>query len=161
MQKISYNPIGIIHTPFKEPEGTPIQPKGAKGVEGTVEVFNPFLDGLLHIDGFSHLILIYHFHRSRAVTLQAIPFLDNSVHGIFAIRAPGRPNPIGLSVVQLIAVKDNLLYIQDVDIVDKTPLLDIKPYVPSFDVREVTRVGWLEGKVEGITRVRDDGRFTE
>jgi tRNA-Thr(GGU) m(6)t(6)A37 methyltransferase TsaA len=106
-------------------------------------------------------MLVYHFHRSKNGPLQVTPFLDNDVHGVFATRAPSRPNPIGISVVRLVSVKENVLRILDVDIVDGTPLLDIKPYVPSFDIREVTKTGWLQDKVDRLTMVRDDGRFAE
>lgn len=161
MDDIRYRPIGVIHTPFKEPKGVPIQPEGAKNVQGTVKVFDAFSEGLLHLDGFSHLILIYHFHLSKKASLIAKPFLDDDVHGIFSIRAPSRPNPIGLSVVQLVSVEKNVLHIRDVDIVDATPLLDIKPYVPAFDIRKVTKIGWLENKIGGLLATKDDGRFAE
>lgn len=161
MDKITYRPIGIIHSPFNDPKGVPIQPEAAKGVEGTVEVFGEFLEGVLHVDGFSHLMLVYHFHLSKNASLQVTPFLDNDVHGVFATRAPSRPNPIGISVVRLVSAQENVLRVSDVDIVDGTPLLDIKPYVPIFDIREVTKTGWLEGKVDQLTMVRDDGRFAE
>jgi len=159
MKEIVFKAIGTIHSPFKEPKGTPIQPEGARGVQGTVEVFQKYRDGLQDIDGFSHLILIYHFHLSKKPALKAKPFMDSQSHGIFAIRAPSRPNPIGISVVRLTGVKENLLYIQDVDIVDGTPLLDIKPYVPEFDVRKVESTGWLEKNVSKISTSKDDGRF--
>ena len=159
MEKIRYRAIGTIRSPFEDPKGVPIQPEAAEGVEGTVEVFRECLEGLLHIEGFSHLMLIYHFHLSKSATLHVTPFLDNNIHGIFATRAPARPNPIGISVVRLVNVQENILHILDVDIVDGTPLLDIKPYVPTFDIRAVTKIGWLEGKVDKLTTVRDDGRF--
>ena len=159
MDEITYRPIGVIRSPFKEPEGTPIQPAGARGVAGTVEVFPEYVEGLKDIEGFSHIILIYHFHLSKGATLRVQPFMDNFEHGIFAIRGPTRPNPIGLSVVRLIRVESGILHVQDVDIVDGTPLLDIKPYVPEFDIREVERIGWLEDNVHKVSRSRDDGRF--
>ena len=146
MNEIKYQPIGIIHSPFKEPRGTPIQPTAAKDVEGTVEVFPEYAEGLKDVDGFSHLILIYHFHLAKRVSLKVKPYMDNNLRGIFATRAPPRPNPIGLSIVQLIKVERNMLHIRDVDVVDGTPLLDIKPYVPEFDLRKVEKTGWLEKK---------------
>ncbi len=161
MQEITYTPIGIIHSPFKEPKGTPIQPTCAEGVNGWVEVFPQYAEGLKDVEGFSHLILLYHFHLSKGVSLHARPFMDDEVHGIFAIRGPSRPNPIGISVVRLIGVEDNILHIQDVDIIDGTPLLDIKPYVPEVDARNVEKIGWLEKKVHRISTTRDDGRFTQ
>ena len=160
MDEIKYRPIGVIHSPFKEPKGTPIQPAAAKGIRGTVEVCPEYAKGLKDIDGFSHLILIYHFHLSRGASLEAKPYMDNEVRGIFAMRGPSRPNPIGLSVVRLIKRERLTLHIQDVDIVDGTPLLDIKPYVPEFDMREVVKIGWLEKRVHKLPTVQDDGRFT-
>jgi len=161
MDDIKYRPIGIIHSPFKEPKGTPIQPAGAKGVNGTVEVFPEYAGGLKDIEGFSHIILLYHFHVSRRSTLIAKPYMDSEAHGIFAMRGPSRPNAIGISVVRLVKVQGNILHIQDVDIVDGTPLLDIKPYVPEFDMREVASIGWLEKNVHKVFASKDDGRFTD
>jgi tRNA-Thr(GGU) m(6)t(6)A37 methyltransferase TsaA len=159
MDEIRYRPIGVVRSPFKDLEGTPIQPAGARGVAGTVEVFPEYVEGLKDIDGFSHIILLYHFHLSKGASLRVKPFMHDCEHGIFAIRGPSRPNPIGLSVVRLLRVERGILHIQDVDIVDGTPLLDIKPYVPQFDVRKVERIGWLENNVHKVSRSRDDGRF--
>ena len=161
MDEIKYKPIGTIHSPFKEPKGTPIQPAGATGVHGTVEVFPEYSRGLKDVDGFSHLILIYHFHLSQGVSLEATPYMDNKAHGVFSMRGPSRPNPIGISVVRLLRIGGNILHIQDVDIIDGTPLLDIKPYVPEFDTREVAKIGWLEEKVYKLPTSKDDGRFTK
>jgi tRNA-Thr(GGU) m(6)t(6)A37 methyltransferase TsaA len=161
MNDIRYKPIGIIHSPFKEPKGTPIQPAGAKGIDGTAEIFPEYAEGLKDIEGFSHIILLYHFHLSKGAALIAKPYMDSEAHGVFAMRGPSRPNPIGISVVQLVKVEGNTLHIQDVDIVDGTPLLDIKPYVPEFDIREVERIGWLEKRVHKLSASRDDGRFTD
>ncbi|MCK4354133.1 MAG: tRNA (N6-threonylcarbamoyladenosine(37)-N6)-methyltransferase TrmO [Dehalococcoidia bacterium] len=160
MNAIKYKPIGLIHSPFKEPEGTPIQPAGAKGINGTVEIFPEYAEGLKDVEGFSHIILIYHFHLSRGALLKVKPYMDNQLHGVFAMRGPSRPNPIGISAVRLVRIEDNILHIQDVDIVDETPLLDIKPYVPEFDVREAERTGWLEKNVHKLPASKDDGRFT-
>jgi tRNA-Thr(GGU) m(6)t(6)A37 methyltransferase TsaA len=159
MNEIKYKPIGVIHSPFKEPKGTPIQPAGAKGIEGTVEIFPEYVEGLKDIEGFSHIILLYHFHLSKGSTLLAKPYMANEAHGVFAMRGPSRPNPIGMSVVRVVKVEGNMLHIQDVDIVDGTPLLDIKPYVPEFDIREVERIGWLERNVHKLSESKDDGRF--
>jgi tRNA-Thr(GGU) m(6)t(6)A37 methyltransferase TsaA len=161
MNEIKYKPIGVIHSPFKEPQGTPIQPQGAKGIDGTVEVFPEYAEGLKDIEGFSHIILIYHFHLSKKSTLKVKPYMDNESHGVFAMRGPSRPNPIGISAVRLLGVEENIVHIQDVDIVDGTPLLDIKPYVPEFDIREVEKTGWLEKNVHKLSRSKDDGRFTK
>jgi len=161
MNEIKYKPIGVIHSPFKEPKGTPIQPAGAKGTNGTVEIFPEYAEGLKDIEGFSHIILLYHFHLSKGSTLIAKPYMDNEMHGVFAMRGPSRPNPIGMSVVCLVKVEGNMLHIQDVDIVDGAPLLDVKPYIPEFDIREVERIGWLEKNVHKLSASKDNGRFTE
>lgn len=159
MKEIIYSPIGTIKSPFKEIEGAPIQPSGAKGILGEVHVDLAFAPGLKDLEGFSHIILLYHFHLSRSFSLEVKPFLDDTSHGLFATRAPRRPNAIGFSVVRLIRRENNILYIEDVDIIDGTPLLDIKPYVTEFDVRQVDRCGWLTGRAENADRMRADGRF--
>ena len=159
MDEIKYKLIGVIHSPFKEPKGTPIQPRAAKDIKGTVEVFPEYAEGLKDVEGFSHIILIYHFHLSKKSSLKVKPYMDNEPHGVFAMRGPSRPNPIGISAVRLLRIEENTLHIQDVDIVDGSPLLDIKPYVPEFDIREVTKTGWLEKNVHKLSRSKDDGRF--
>ncbi len=156
---IVYRPIGVIRTPFKEPRGTPIQPVGAEGVEGVVEVFPEYAEGLEGLEGFSHIFLIYHFHLVRGYSLKVKPYMSDRFQGVFATRAPFRPNPIGISVVRLVRIEGNILYVRDVDIVDGTPLLDIKPYVPAFDVRKVESIGWLKDVVGKVYSTRDDGRF--
>lgn len=156
---MNFKPIGIVHSPFKEAIGVPIQPKAAKGIEGTVEVFAKFADGLADLDGFSHIILICHFHLAQNYKLKVIPYMDDQKRGVFATRAPSRPNPIGISVVQLNRIEKNILYIQDVDIIDGTPLLDIKPYVPDFDSKEDIKIGWLKKRVNKLSTSKDDGRF--
>jgi tRNA-Thr(GGU) m(6)t(6)A37 methyltransferase TsaA len=161
MNEIKYKPIGVIHSPFKEPRGTPIQPAGAKGTNGIVEIFPEYTEGLKDIEGFSHIILLYHFHLSKRATLLAKPYTDNEAHGVFAMRGPSRPNPIGISVVCLVKVEGNMLRVRGMDIVDGTPLLDIKPYVPEVDTREVERIGWLEENVHKLSVLKDNGRFTE
>ena len=157
--KIEFLPIGIIHTPFMELEGMPIQPPGAANVKGTVEVFENFRSGLKDLDGFSHIILLYHFHHSHGFNLHVVPFLDSEERGLFATRAPKRPNPIGLSVVQLDKIKDGTLFIRNVDILDGTPLLDIKPYVPEFDAQEKVRTGWLGKARKTVSNRKADDRF--
>jgi tRNA-Thr(GGU) m(6)t(6)A37 methyltransferase TsaA len=161
MKEIRYQWIGIIHSQYKEPRGVPIQSAVAKGTKGTVEVFRRYAEGLKDIEGFSHIMLIYHFHLVKKSSLKVRPYLDNKVHGVFSTRAPDRPNPIGISVVRLISVEKTLLHIQDVDIVDGTPLLDIKPYVPAFDVRKVKKIGWIEQNIDKLAETKDDGRFVE
>ncbi|MGD2121638.1 MAG: tRNA (N6-threonylcarbamoyladenosine(37)-N6)-methyltransferase TrmO [Gemmatimonadota bacterium] len=161
MNEIRYRPIGTVHSPFKEPLGTPIQPGAARDIDGTVEVFEEFAEGLKDLDGFSHVILIYHFHLSGEPSLEVEPFLDDQAHGVFSTRAPNRPNPVGISVVRLVGTLGNTLQIRDVDIVDGTPLLDIKPYVPEFDGGDVTKKGWLEENLRRLPTRKDDGRFVE
>ena len=158
--KIDFAPIGVIHSPFFEPEGMPIQPPGAAGIQGTVEVFEDFRKGLKDLDGFSHIILLYLFHRSQGFRLRIVPFMDREPRGLFATRAPKRPNPIGLSVVQLDRIEDGVLHIQNVDILDGTPLLDIKPYVPEFDAQGKVRTGWLEKAKKTVSSRKSDARFT-
>ena len=161
MNEVKYKPIGVIHSPFKEAKGTPIQPRAAKDIDGTVEVFPEYAEGLKDVEGFSHIILIYHFHLSKKSTLKVKPYMDNESHGVFAMRGPSRPNPIGISAVRLLRIEENILHIQDVDIVDGTPLLDVKPYVPEFDTREATKTGWLEKNVHKLSTLKDDGRFVK
>lgn len=159
MHEIRYRPIGVIHSPFKQTKGMPIQPAGARGVAGTVEVIPEYGDGLKDLDGFSHIFLLYHFHLSQGYSLMVKPYLDDSLRGVFATRAPRRPNAIGISVVRLVGIEECTLHIEDLDIADSTPLLDIKPYVPEFDSREVERIGWLAGKAERVAEVGADERF--
>ena len=159
MDEIRYKPIGIIHSPFKELKGIPIQAAASQSVKGMVEVFPKYAEGLEDIEGFSHIILIYHFHLSKTSPLKVKPYLDDQMHGVFTTRSPSRPNSIGMSVVHLVSIEKGILHVQDIDIVDGTPLLDIKPYVPQFDVRNVERVGWFENKVDKVWTLKDDGRF--
>jgi tRNA-Thr(GGU) m(6)t(6)A37 methyltransferase TsaA len=159
MIAISYQTIGIIHSPFEGVENVPIQPSAAVGIRGTVEVFANFAKGLKDLEGFSHVILLYHFHRVAQSKLTVIPFLDREPRGVFATRAPTRPNPIGLSIVRLLSVEGGVLHVENVDIVDGTPLLDIKPYVPAFDHHEVERTGWLAATLEKVKAKRSDDRF--
>ncbi len=159
MQEIRYRPIGVIRTPFSSPEGVPIQPAAARGVVGRVETDPGLAEGLKDLDGFSHVILIYHFHRAKPAKLRVKPYMDSVERGVFATRSPARPNAIGISVLRVLAVERNVLWVENVDIVDGTPLLDIKPYVPRFDGAEDVRIGWLEDNVGKLDHTRDDGRF--
>ncbi len=158
-REIEFPPIGKVHSPYAEPQGAPIQVAGGKGVEGTIEIYPEFVAGLDSVEGFSHLFVIYHFHLAAKAELTVRPFLDDQRRGVFATRAPCRPNAIGLSVVRLVRVEGNLLHVEDLDIVDLTPVLDIKPYVPAFDAHRTERVGWLEGKAEEAAARRADTRF--
>ncbi len=159
MDPVIYKPIGLIRSPFVDPEGMPIQSSAAQGVAGTVELAPEFAAGLKDLDGFSHIILIYHFHLSKGRPLEVKPFLDDVLRGVFATRAPKRPNSVGISVVRLIKVEGSTLHIEDVDVVDGTPLLDIKPHVPDFDCRQTARIGWLTGKAGPALSTVADGRF--
>jgi tRNA (adenine37-N6)-methyltransferase len=159
MDPITYIPIGIVHTPFTSMDGMPLQTVAAQGVEGTIELDPEFLDGLKDLQAFSHLILLTHLHRMTGFALEVTPYLDDQPHGIFATRSPRRPNPLGLSIVRLIAVEGCILRIEDIDLLDGTPLLDLKPYVPAFDVRETEHIGWFSGRVERVHTTRADERF--
>ena len=156
---IEFKPIGIIHTPFTTLENMPIQPAGAAGVQGTVEIFEEYLAGLKDLDRFSHIILLYHFHRSQGFRLQVVPFMDTKPRGVFATRAPKRPNPIGLSIVALDGIEGGILHVQNVDMLDGTPLLDIKPFVPEFDSQTDIRTGWLEEARKTVATRSSDDRF--
>ncbi len=160
MKKICYKPIGIIHSGHKQMEGTPIQSTLSKDSSGQVEVFPEYALGLKDLEGFSHIILIYHFHLSKGYSLLSRPFLENKKHGIFAIRSPKRPNPIGLSVVKLEKKANNILHISEVDIVEGAMLLDIKPYVSKFDVRSGTKDGWLTKKIRDAREHKADNRYS-
>jgi len=153
---LALQPIGLVHSPHRQAEGTPIQPRWAAGIEGTVEVFPEFAPGLRDLDGFDRIWLLYWFDRARACQLEVVPFLDTQKRGVFATRAPSRPNPIGLSCVRLLAVEGSRLRVAELDVLDGTPLLDIKPYAPDCDVFDVKRVGWY-ASARG-TRTAD-GRF--
>lgn len=145
--KIELKPIGIIRSPYKTKEDVPIQAY-LSDEEGEVEVFEEYKDGLKDIEGFSHIVIVYFFHKSLKYSLHVRPYLDNELRGLFATRHPNRPNPIGISIVKLLNVKGNILRIKGMDIIDGTPLLDIKPFIPKFDDREDVRFGWLEEKLE-------------
>lgn len=157
--EITFQPIGRIFSPFKSIEGMPIQPAGAQGIEGSIEIFPEYIEGLDDLAGFSHIFLLYHLHKISEARLKVIPFLDKEPRGIFATRAPRRPNPIGLSIVKLLGVEENRIFIENVDILDGTPLLDIKPYLPEFDHHEADRVGWYEKFSGHVKTTRSDDRF--
>jgi len=152
-------PIGTIHTPFDDLEGMPIQPTGAALVRGSIVMDKEYEHGLNDLEGFSHIILLYHFHLSKGYDLMVKPFLDNHKRGLFSTRAPKRPNPIGLSIVRLIKRDGNTLSIEGIDVLNNTPLIDIKPYVPGFDTKEVTSIGWLEKSYKNAASLKSDDRF--
>ena len=143
MEAIQYRPIGIIHSPWSKRDDVPIQPVAAHGNKGTIELLPDFEEGLADLEGFSHIVLLYHFHLSEGFSLKTVPRHDHHLRGVFATRSPRRPNPIGLSIVKLERVERTTLYISDLDIMDGTPLLDIKPYVPSIFRQRGVRLGWL------------------
>jgi tRNA-Thr(GGU) m(6)t(6)A37 methyltransferase TsaA len=150
-------PIGVIYTPFKSVQGTPIQPTASAGAEGRVVVFPDYVQGLQDLAGFERIWLIYWFDRSRPATMKVIPFRDTVERGLFATRAPSRPNPIGISVVRLDKIEGGTMFVRDIDVVDNTPLIDIKPYVSEFDAFVVSRGGWLENST--TERSQADTRF--
>jgi len=156
---IEFKAIGTIHTPYDEPEGMPIQPPGGEGVNGSVEIFPEYVAGLRDLDGFSHIILIYYLHEAGEAKLTVVPFMDDRSRGVFSTRAPSRPNAIGLSVVKLNRIEGGRLEIENVDILDGTPLLDIKPYIPEVDHQPADRVGWLTGKKKRFAGKKSDDRF--
>ncbi len=158
-KEIKIKPIGIIRTPYKEPKGMSIQGRFEKGIIGKIELFPEYRQGLKDIDGFSHIILVYYFDRSKQEELIGKPFLEDEEHGIFAIRSPHRPNHIGISIVKLEKIERNIITFSEVDMLDGTPLLDIKPYVSHFDSRKDVRNGWLEkhfenGKIPKRTKLK-------
>jgi len=156
---ITLEPIGIIYTPFKSKEGMPIQSKGAKGIKGIIILKEEFIQGLTDLDGFSHIILIYYFHKTLGFELQTIPFLDDKKRGVFATRAPKRPNSIGISVVKLLRIEENTIFIENVDMLNETPLLDIKPYVPDFDIHKTEKNGWIKNRTDKLNEIKSDKRF--
>jgi len=159
MTELKYGTIGLVHSPFKDPNNVPIQAVASRGTKGTVEINPKYAEGLRDLEGFSHIILLYHFNLVKKCSLLVKPFLDDNLHGVFATRSPGRPNPIGISTVRLTKIENNILHIQDLDILDGTPLLDIKPYIPKFDYRRTTKIGWFAAKIEKLSTTKDDGRF--
>ncbi len=154
MSAITYKPIGVVHSPFKEPKNVPIQAAASKDTKGTIEVNPEYVEGLKDLEGFSHIILLYHFSSVTGYSLTVKPFLDDKLRGVFATRSPSRPNPIGISIVRLTKIENNILHIQNLDIVDGTPLLDIKPYVPKFDCRRTTEIGWLKSKISKLAKTK-------
>lgn len=156
---IQYQPIGVFRSPFDDVEGMPIQPVGGKAVEGTIEILPEYRQGLQDLDGFSHIIVLSHLHRIEGYDLIVKPFLDVNKHGIFATRSPKRPNPIGFSVMELMDVTETSIEVSGVDVVNGTPVLDVKPYVADFDVWEAERFGWFEGKSQNAGHHLSDSRF--
>lgn len=157
--RITYNAIGIIHSPFRTLEDMPIQPTSVASQPGIVEIYPQFAEGLQDLEGFSHIYLIYHLHRAASSRLTVTPFLDTQPRGLFATRAPCRPNPMGLSLVQLERIEGTRLHIPRLDILDQTPLLDIKPYIPEFESQQDVRIGWVEQARGKVHTRKSDERF--
>jgi tRNA-Thr(GGU) m(6)t(6)A37 methyltransferase TsaA len=157
VRQMRVKPIGTIYSPFRQTSGMPIQPAFAQGCEGIVKILPHYAEALADLEGFERIWLLYWFDRASEFQAKVKPYLDNRKHGLFATRAPARPNPIGLSCVRLVSIEANKLHVADVDVLDGTPLLDIKPYVREFDCFEVTRNGWLETADKATTK--SDGRF--
>lgn len=152
-------PIGVIRSPFTELVDMPIQPRGAPQTEGKILIDKKFEEGLQDIEGFSHIYLIYSFHQAKRIEMKVVPFMDSMPHGVFATRSPLRPNHIGLSLVELLERIGNILKVKGIDVLDGTPLLDIKPYVAQFDHVEKSRSGWLSASDDKIAEKRSDNRF--
>lgn len=157
--KITFEQIGTIYSPFKVRENMPIQSKGAKGIKGKIILNKEFELGLNDLSDFSHIILLYYFHKSNGFELETKPFLDNVKRGVFSTRAPKRPNGIGMSVVKLLNTDKNIINIENVDILDGTPLLDIKPYISEFDIHTVEKSGWTKNKIINLNSIKSDKRF--
>lgn len=152
-------PIGIIHSPYQSIENMPIQPKGASAVAGHVILDEKYADGLKDLDSFSHIYLLYIFHEAKRTEMHVTPFMDDQVRGVFATRSPLRPNHMGISVVNLIKVEGNKVFVKGIDVLDGTPLLDIKPYIEKFDAVQNSVSGWLKASDEEIQKKRSDERF--
>ena len=161
MDKIEFNIIGKIHSPFDKLEGMPIQPIGAIGIKGEIHLNKNLISGLKDLNDFSHLTLIYHLHKVDGYSLEVKPFLDDEPHGVFATRSPKRPNSIGISVVKLDSIEDNVIYISNIDVLNGTPLLDIKPYVPQLyeETCKNLKIGWFEEKHSDAKTTKSDNRF--
>lgn len=159
--QIAYQPIGTIHTPFTELSGMPIQPTSENSAKGYIDIHPEFVEGLKDLEGFSHIYLIYHLHEVTKSKLTVTPFLDTEQHGVFATRAPSRPNPIGLSLVKLISIDQARIHVEQIDVLDGTPLLDLKPFIPTFEPFEDIRTGWLDNANKTVQNARADRRFLD
>lgn len=161
-EQIIINPIGIIYTPHHDINNMPIQPIAAKGIKGYIELYPEYTQGLTDLDGFSHITLLYHFHKTQGYKLMVKPFMDEKEHGIFACKAPKRPNAIGTSTVKLIGIENNIVHIEMVDMLNGTPLIDIKPFFPKHDNRLNAVAGWLDEKgIIPVKKMKSDERFKD
>jgi len=149
--QVCFRPIGVIHTPFKTLKGIPIQSVMSEE-KGIIEIFEEYSPALKNLDGFGYIYILYLFDMVKLpVPLQSKPFLDDDIKGVFAIRSPFRPNPIGISILKLLKIEGNEIHVSDVEMLDKTPILDIKPYIPEIDTRVTDKIGWLKGKIRKKT----------
>lgn len=153
--------IGTIHSPYTQLDDMPIQPKGAKETLGTVVLQPQYQEGLRDLSGFSHIYLIYYFHQAQRVELTVTPFMDTASHGVFATRSPLRPNHLGISIVKLLGIDKHILQVGGIDVLDGTPLLDIKPYIKNFDEVESSRSGWMQSSLKEVVQKRSDKRFLD
>jgi tRNA-Thr(GGU) m(6)t(6)A37 methyltransferase TsaA len=158
-ETVQLETIGTIHSPFKKLENMPVQSLGAQCGEGTVVVDERFAEGLKDLDGFSHVYLVYHFHKVTRTELQVVPYMDTLIRGVFATRSPLRPSHIGISVVELLNLSGNTLTVRGLDVLDSTPLLDIKPYIPQFDCWQNATSGWMKASRLDVEQRRSDNRF--
>lgn len=156
---MTLEPIGTIHTPYTNLEEMPIQPSGAADTLGTLIINPAYKEGLKDLNGFSHLYVLYHFHKATRSELLVTPFMDTEVRGVFATRSPLRPSHIGMSVTQIVSVKDNIVTLKGIDVLDGTPLLDIKPYIPQFDAVSNVKTGWMNKNKTEVSNTVSDGRF--
>lgn len=157
---ITYRSIGVVRSPFQQVDGMPIQPSRAQGAAGTLEIDAAFREGLKDLDGFSYVIVVSHLHTAKPGELLVVPFLDTEKRGVFATRAPRRPNPIGISVLAIERIDGDRVHVRDVDLLDGTPILDLKPYVPEFDARDGARIGWYANASRKNEPVVSDKRFS-
>jgi tRNA-Thr(GGU) m(6)t(6)A37 methyltransferase TsaA len=158
MNIVKYKPIGVIHSPFKGQGGIPRQAAGVPDVTATIEIFDEYIEGLADLDGFSHIVIIFHLHLVQKGSLKTHPPWEGKEHGVFATCSPYRPNPIGVSICRLNSIERNVLNISGVDMADGTPVLDIKPYIPDLNPTKQIRLGWLEGKVKGMNKSKSGDR---
>jgi len=160
METLIIKPIGVIRTPHKDIKNMPIQPIAADGIKGQIVLLPEYVAGLKDLEGFSHITLIYRFHKIEGFELEVIPFMDTEMRGIFSCKAPKRPNAIGISTVKLLSIERNIIHIEQVDMLDETPLIDIKPFYPKYDNRDNVSIGWLEkNKDIPVEKMRADERF--
>ncbi len=162
--KFELKQIGTVYSPFCDLVNMPVQPKGAENIYATIEIKKDYQEGLRDLDGFSHIYLIYYFHKVKEPKLKVVPFNDHThtPRGVFSTRTPMHPNSLGLSVVELVKVEENIVTIKGVDILDGTPVIDIKPYIENFDkVEGMTRFGWMQASLEEVRRKKSDDRFVQ